>query len=401
MTDRLYYLDASCHQFDARVVGAFERDGRPAVVLDRTAFYPTSGGQPHDLGQLGGVAVLDVVDEEDVVHVLAAPLGAGARVSGEIDRRRRFDHMQQHTGQHVLSAAFDRLFDNSTLSFHMGAELCTIDLAREPVADEIDRAVEEANRVVFEDRAVSVRFASPDEADRLPLRKPPARGGRLRLIEVSDFDLSACGGTHVARTGAIGLIVVLGSERIRGGARVSFACGGRALAAFNLHRAAVTGVVRQLSVLPQELPAAVERMQADLRDLRKSAARLQEALGAHEAARLLAAAESESGVRIVSAALEGWDAGGLKAIASALTAQPGVVAVLVSLAPPHSVVIARSADMTIDAGQLLRELASALQGRGGGRPELAQGGGFAGPPEAILHRARALIARGLADPQRD
>jgi alanyl-tRNA synthetase len=299
--------------------------------------------------------------------------------------------MQQHTGQHVLTAAFDRLFDNATVSFHMGAELCTIDLAREPVGDEIDRAVEDANRVVFEDRPVSVRFVSDDEADRLPLRKPPVRSGRLRLIDVSDFDLSACGGTHVARTGAIGLIVALGSERIRGGARVSFVCGGRALAAFNLHRAAVTGVVRQLSVLPQELPAAVERMQTDLKDLRKSVARLQEALAGHEAARLLAACDSVSGVRLVSAVLEGWDAGGLKAVASALTAQPGVAVVLVSHALPHSVVTARSADVTIDAGRLLRELASAFQGRGGGRPELAQGGGFTGPPDEILHRARTMI----------
>ncbi len=169
-------------------------------MLDQSAFYPTTGGQPHDTGTLGGRRVVDVVDREAdgaVLHVLDAPLDVGAQVSGTVDWPRRLDHMQQHTGQHVLSAAFVRLFEIPTVSFHLGTELSTIDLAGTPGPEVIAQAEDEANRVVWQNRPVIVRFVSADEAARLPLRKEPVRGGTLRLVEVEDFDLSACGGTHV------------------------------------------------------------------------------------------------------------------------------------------------------------------------------------------------------------
>jgi alanyl-tRNA synthetase len=393
MTNRIYYTDPACTEFDAVVTGALEHDGRPAIVLDRTAFYPTSGGQPYDTGRLGDADVVEVLEDGDgaVVHVLSAALPQGARVAGRVDWQRRFDHMQQHTGQHVLSAAFDRLFGNRTTSFHMGGVVSTIDLAREVSVGEIDRAVGEANRVVFEDRPVSIRFVTEQEAARLPLRKEPVRAGALRLIEVQDFDLSACGGTHVARTGAIGLIVVLGFERFRGGLRVSFACGGRALAAFDADRKAVAGVVKQLSVLPGELPAAVERLQNEARDLRKTIGRLQEALAGHEADRLLASASSIGETRAIHAVLEEWDAAGLKSIASVAIARPDVTVVLVSAQRPCAVVVARSPGVGLDANRILRELAVRFHGRGGGKPELAQGGGFDAPAEEILAAARTLI----------
>ena len=366
------------------------------MVLDRTAFYPTSGGQPFDTGRLGGAQVVDVVDEDgEVVHVLDAPLTEGASVAGEIDRTRRFDHMQQHTGQHVLSASFDRLFDNRTLSFHLGSDVSTIDLARELSPAEIDRAVAEANRVVWEDRSVSIRFVSSDEAAELPLRKEPAREGTLRLIEVADFDLSACGGTHVARTGAIGVIAVLGSERLRGGARVTFVCGGRALRMFGVYRDAIAGTTRFLSVPPGELPSAVERVQGEARDLRRALSRLQESLAGHEAARLLLGAEEIAGIRVLVAAVDGWDAAGLKSIASAAVADGGVVTMLVSGATPASAVIARSQGVDVDAGKILRELLSRFGGRGGGKPELAQGGGLTGAAADVVSAARLLIERAL------
>ncbi len=288
MTERIYYTEPSCRAFEATVTRTGERDGRPLVTLDRTAFYPTSGGQPFDTGRLGSVDVVETIDEDDdIVHMVSAPVAPGVRVRGEIDWARRFDHMQQHTGQHVLSAAFDRLFENRTTSFHMGVEVSTIDLAREATSDELERAVAEANHVVWEDREVFVRFVSAGEAARLPLRKEPVREGTLRLVEISDFDLSACGGTHVSRTGAIGMIAVTQSERFRGGSRVTFACGSRALRVFRGYRDAVAGAVRVLSVLPHELPSAVERAQLDSKDLRKTVSRLQGELAGHEASRLL------------------------------------------------------------------------------------------------------------------
>ncbi|HEX5109495.1 MAG TPA: DHHA1 domain-containing protein [Vicinamibacterales bacterium] len=397
MTTRIYYTDPACTEFDAVVTRALEHDGRPAAALERTAFYPTSGGQPYDTGRLGDADVVDVLEDGDgvVVHVLSAALPEGTRVAGRVDWQRRFDHMQQHTGQHVLSAAFDRLFGNRTMSFHMGTTVSTIDLAREMASGEIDRAVAEANRVVFENRPVSIRFVSEEEAARLPLRKEPVRAGALRLIEVQDFDLSACGGTHVARTGAIGLIAVLGAERFRGGLRVSFVCGGRALAAFDAHRKALAGVVKQLSVLPDELPAAVGRLHGEARDLRKTIGRLQEALAGHEAERLLAGATAIRDTRAVHAVLEGWDAGGLKSIASAAITRPGVSVAFVSAPAPSAVVIARSPGVGVDANRILRELAAMFHGRGGGKPELAQGGGFDAPPEEILAAARKLLESAL------
>jgi alanyl-tRNA synthetase len=393
MTERIYYTEPSCRAFEATVTRTGERDGRPLVTLDRTAFYPTSGGQPFDTGRLGSVDVVETIDEDDdIVHVVSAPVASGARVRGEIDWARRFDHMQQHTGQHVLSAAFDRLFENRTTSFHMGAEVSTIDLAREATSDELERAVDEANHVVWEDREVSVRFVSAGEAARLPLRKEPVREGTLRLVEISDFDLSACGGTHVSRTGAIGLIAVTQSERFRGGSRMTFACGSRASRVFRGYRDAVAGAVRVLSVLPHELPSAVERAQLDSKDLRKTVSRLQGELAGHEASRLLEDAALVGDRRVVVQALEGWDAAGLKAIASSLVAQSGVVAVLVSAGNPVAVVVARSHDVALDSSKGLRMLLDRFGGRGGGRPELAQGAGLVGKIEDILTAAREAVS---------
>ena len=390
MTERIYYSDPLCRAFGARVERSFDHGGRHAVVLDRTAFYPSSGGQPYDTGWLDAVDVLETIDADgDVIHIVSSPIAAGTRVHGEVDWIRRGDHMQQHTGQHVLSAAFDRLFENRTTSFHMGDQLATIDLARELGPADVERAVDEANHIVWDDRPVSIRFVSDEEAERLPLRKESQRRGTLRLIEIEDFDLSACGGTHVARTGAIGTIAVLGTERFKGGMRVTFACGARALRALRLYRDAVTGSIRLLSVLPQELPAAIERLQGEARDLRKTVGRFQASLAAHEAARMLASADVVNGRRIVVEALEGWDAAGLKAIASALVERPSA-AVLFSTALPAAVVVACSAGC--DAAAVLRELTARFGGRGGGKADLAQGGGLTGSLEEMKAAARALLA---------
>ena len=398
MTSRIYYTDPYCRRFDAVVTRAFEHDGRPAVLLDRTAFYPTSGGQPFDVGHLrageaggaGEAGVVDVIDADDeVVHVLSRPLAAGAAVNGEIDWTRRFDHMQQHTGQHVLSAAFDRLFDNRTVSFHMGAELSTIDLAKEMTWEQIARAEDEANRVIWDNREVAIRFVSSEEASALPLRKEPARGGVLRLIDVHDFDLSACGGTHVARTGAIGAILVPASEKFKGGVRVTFVCGGRALHVFRTLRASVAGSVRALSVLPQELPGAIERMQAEGKDLRRTIKRVQESLAAQEGIRLAGEAGQAGGVVVET--LDGWDANGLKTIASETTSRTSAVVALFSTSPPIAAVIARSTDRALDASAVLRALTERFGGRGGGRADLAQGGGLSGSLSDIRAAARELL----------
>jgi alanyl-tRNA synthetase len=394
VTERLYYTDAYVKEFDAelRQLVALE-DGRRAAILDRTAFYPTSGGQPFDTGTLGGARVSDAIDSDDgtVFHVVEGNVEVGP-VRGRIDWERRFEHMQQHTGQHLLSAAFDRLLTARTVSFHLGSVTSTIDLARETLPSEIHRAELEANRVVWEDRPVSIRFVDPDEAAQLPLRKEPVREGRLRLVDVQDFDLSACGGTHVSRTGAIGAIVVSGWERFRGGTRVEFVCGNRALRSHQSLRDAVAASIKLLSVAPSELPSAIERVQTDARDLKQQVKDLHARLASFEADTLAARAEHLAQARVVLAALEGLDGGGLKAIAAAIVERPGHAAVLVSAPPPSAAVVARAADLTLNSAAILKALVAAHGGRGGGRAQLAQGGGLSGTTEDMLALARSLLS---------
>jgi alanyl-tRNA synthetase len=327
-----------------------------------------------------------------ITHVLDRPLKVGTGVHGAIDWPRRFDHMQQHTGQHVLSAALDRLLDNRTVSFHMGATESTIDVARELSPADLERGVDEANRIVWEDRPVRIRFASEDEARALPLRKESVRQGELRLIDVEDFDLSACGGTHVARAGAIGVIAIVHAERFKGGQRLTFVCGGRALRVLRAQRDAVAGAVRSLSVLPQDLPAAVEKVQAESKALRKQVSALQVALASQEAASLLAATPaSADGVHRIVKVYDGWDANGLKAIASSLVAQGRAAVALVSTSSPALVVVARSEGVALDASVVLGQLTARFGGRGGGKAGLAQAGGLDAPPPAIAEAVAVAI----------
>jgi alanyl-tRNA synthetase len=395
VTLRLYYTDSYSTTFTARVVESLEVEGRPAVVLDRTLFYPTSGGQPFDVGTLGGSHVVDVVDLEDgrIAHVVDSPVAVNADVNGTIDWTRRFDHMQQHTGQHVLSAAFDRTLAARTESFHLGAETCTIDLSIAVTPEQVLIAETEANRIVWEDRPVTIRMVSSSEARELTLRKEPARSGELRVIGVEDYDLSACGGTHVARTGAIGLIAVTGHERFKGGTRVEFVCGGRALARMRRDRDALAGCVRQLSVLPAGLPGAIERLQLQMKDRRAVEKSLQGRLARYVAEELAArAVRTPMGLTVVEV-LDGYDAAGLKGLAAALVERSNYVVVLFSATRPALVVTGAAGDSHADAGATLRALVAEFGGKGGGRRDLAQGGGLDGTAEALLAAAARLVGR--------
>jgi alanyl-tRNA synthetase len=392
MTERLYYRDPYLREFDATLLDTVSYEGQTALILDRTAFYPSSGGQPHDVGSFHDVRVLEVVDvdEAKILHVVdRAP--STTSLHGTIDWTRRFDHMQQHTGQHVLSAAFDRLLAARTESFHLGTEESTIDLAREVTPAEIARAEQEANRIVWEDRPVAIRFASADEAASLGLRKESKREGTLRLIEVEGFDLSACGGTHVARTGGIGMIVVSGTERFKGGSRVTFLCGGRALQGFRALRDVVGASVRVMSVVPGELPGAIERLQGEGKELRRQLKDVQLRLAVHEADALADAATLIGPFKFVGATLPGWDVNAIKTIASRVIERPTHVVVLLSEPAPASIVIARSADVALDSGSILKHVIAKHGGKGGGRAELAQGGGITAPAADVLQSVRDTL----------
>jgi alanyl-tRNA synthetase len=406
VTERLYYSDSYLIEFDATVTRVLKHEGRPAVVLDRTAFYPTSGGQPFDTGHLGTARVVDVVDTEngEILHVIEGELevssvSVGGReispVHGSIDWARRFEHMQQHTGQHVLSAACERVAGARTESFHLGSSSSTIDLNRTLSPTDIERAEDEANRIIWEDLPVAVRFATAEEAASLPLRKESLRTGTLRLIEVPNFDLSACGGTHVARTGAIGAVVVASSERFRGGTRVEFLCGARATRAYRTLRDTVAASVRLVSVLPTELPSGIERLQAEMKDARRALKDLQNRLATFEGASLADRSEVVGPCRAVVATVDGWDQSGLKSLAGAITTRPGHLAALFSATSPSAAVIARAPDVAIDCASTLKKLIERFGGKGGGRPDLAQGGGLQGDPEEMLRLTREIISTGV------
>jgi alanyl-tRNA synthetase len=409
MTDRLYYRDPRSREFDATILGVEERDGRTLVRLDRSSFYPTSGGQPFDTGTLGAHFVVDVFDQDDgeIAHAVeitsstgpvdpagpgapALQLAVGKTVHGSIDWTRRFDHMQQHTGQHVLSAAFDRMFGVVTVGFHLGARASTIDLARDMTPRDIAAAEDEANRIVWENRPVTIRFASAEEAARLPLRKEPIRDGTLRLIDVEGFDLSACGGTHVEGTGAIGIIAVAAWERFKGGLRLEFLSGGRTLGGFRLLRDTIAASVRLLSVPTSELPTSIERLQTDAKAQKREAAAFETELVRYRAADLAAAAEPTAQGRLVLRALDAG-ASQLKALASAVASRSGYIVVLVSTTRPPLVVVARSQDVALGSNELVAALTGTFGGRGGGKADLAQGGGLDAAPDAILEAARTAI----------
>jgi alanyl-tRNA synthetase len=383
---RLYYQDSLLTSFSGTVTeSGLLPDGRSYAVLDRTAFYPTSGGQPHDLGTLGGVRVLDVIDRDEdgsIVHVLERSLEPGQIVAGEIDAARRRDHIQQHTGQHVLSAAFVHVCNAPTVSFHLGVDTSTIDVSATLDAAAVAAGEDEANRIVWEDRAVIVRYATAEEAAALPLRKESKRTGTLRLVDIENWDLSACGGTHVSRTGSIGAILVTGWERYKGGTRVAFACGDRAVRHARALRDVVGAATRPLSIKPEELGDAVTRLQADAKEARLQVRTLGESLAAFEAERFVREATA-SGSGIVAQVVD-RDANGLKSLAQAI-ATLGPSAVLVSTSRPCLVVAARGgADTTFDASAVIKALIARFGGKGGGRSEMAQAGGIDVGPQVLL-----------------
>ena len=392
MTERLYYRDSFLREFDARVESCEQEGERWKVVLDRTAFYPTSGGQPHDLGKLNGVPVVEVAEGENekVVHYTSAAIPAGA-VHGQIDWPRRLDHMQQHTGQHLLSAAFIELFKFPTVSFHLGKEISTIDLeAPAIVPRHLEEAERRVNEIIFEDRVVAVQFGTAEELAEAEIRKKVEREGVLRAIEVVGFDRQACGGTHLERTGQAGLLLIRKLERRRDLCRVEFVCGYRALAAARGDFAALGQAASLLSCGLPDVPAVLAKMIEEKRGLHSAVKRLEERLAEQEAGALLAAgsAEQPSGVRIITRALEEAMPGYLGLIAGKLVGEAGVVALLASRGTGH-VVFAQSKGFQNDMGALLRETLKEFGGKGGGAKDFAQGS-MPDPAKADELLARAV-----------
>jgi alanyl-tRNA synthetase len=387
VTERLYYTDCYLREFRARVVD--RGDGGRRVYLDRTAFYPASGGQPFDLGTLGGVPVREVVDEDDrVAHLLEQPLGA-EEVPGVIDWTRRFDYMQQHTGQHLLSAVLEELYRFRTVSFHMSGEVSTIDIETASFTrEQASRAEERCAELVAQSLPVAVSFE--DATGDLGLRKPSGRSGVLRIVSIQGVDRSACGGTHVRSTAEIGPLLIRKMEKIRSAMRLEFVCGLRALRRARADYLLLTETGRALSASPENTPAFVAAQLEKIKTLEKSGARLAAELARREGRELYEAAPVlAGGFRRLTERGPIDDVRRVRA--QAFTAGNQAVFLAICEDPP-SVLLAASADSGIHAGDRLKAALAAVGGRGGGTATLGQGS-VASQEElpAVLERLRDVV----------
>jgi alanyl-tRNA synthetase len=390
LTDRLYYTDSFLHDFEARVASVTPAEGRTAVTLDRSAFYPASGGQIFDTGWIDvpdgpesrRLPVSEVAENEqtgEVVHYIeaeTASLKPGTIVHGKVDPERRRDHMQQHSGQHVLSAAFEKLYSFATVSFHMGDESCTIDLGTEAVtAKQLIAAERLANEVIAEDRPVEIRFATPDEARTMGVRKiPAAEREKLRLIDICEFDLNACGGTHVRSTGQIGSILLRKSEKVRQGTRVEFVCGMRAVATARHDFETLTEAAGLFSTHIWEVPQQIKKSQEESKTAQKTQHRLLEEVAELQAAQMLQAAEQRGAQKLIVQCFAERDLVFIKMLAQKLTKAGQCVALLACGGAQPSLVFGQTPGLGNDMGALMKRSVQALGTRGGGNRDMAQGG---------------------------
>lgn len=378
-TERLYFSDVTCATFRAAVTQRGTHAGHPAVVLDRTAFYPEGGGQPADRGTLDAIPVIDVQDVDGVIwHILAAPLPEGAGVvQGVIDWPRRWDHMQQHGGQHLLSAVLEELTGRATVSFHLGEQTCTIDCPGPPLDPATLTAVEErVNQIIVEARPIQARIVAPPELEQIPLRKAATVAGPVRVVSIQGVDHSACGGTHPWSTAGIGMLAVLGQTRRGTEIRLAFLAGGRVLGAFHRATALLDTMARRATVGPDELPAVLRRLEEGATEARKTTETLQHLVAGYEATRLVdeARRRTDTGTfPIVSSSAGDEIPIPPRALADAIVTRGGI-AIVTGSTPKPLILLAAPTAADLDAGALLRRVLQPLGGRGGGTATLAQGG---------------------------
>jgi alanyl-tRNA synthetase len=417
---RLYYSDPFLKTFFATVVSAREAAGPERgsvwqVSLDHSAFYPTSGGQPFDTGFLSTVSAagahvripVEQVEEDDagtVWHFVQQPLSAGTQIQGQVDWKRRFDHMQQHTGQHLLSAVFVRELQAPTVSFHLGEETSTIDLATPAIAHHsLERVERIANEIIGENRPVTISYASRAEAEAMlasgELRKLPDREGTIRVIDIADLDRNACGGTHVRATGQIGGLLIRRLEKVSRGVRIEFVCGLRAVRAARADAAILTEAAGLLSTGAPELPGLVKQMLADSKAATKERQRLREELATYQAAEIVKQTPLEDGIRLI---VNGWkdrDRDFVKFLASRAAAggSSTVAFFRAEDSDPARVFLARSPDLKFNCGSIMKEALASLGLRGGGSPDLAQGEVPAKDEPALRIAVTDAVRRAIAE----
>ena len=398
MTERLYYDDSYLTEFDAEVVRVELRNGRPIVALNRSAFYPTSGGQPYDTGTLNDARVTDVFVDADgeVWHEIDAPLDVGTQVHGKIDWARRWDHMQQHGGEHMIAGAVYNLTGGMTIGLHLGAEVSSIDVQFSDGSTHMDAELiaeieDYVNERIQMDAPIRCWFPDAEELAALPLRKAPTVKEHVRIVAMGDFEMVACGGTHPSSTGQIGLVKIVSAAPERGKLRLSFVCGMRAYRDYRQNYNCAWAAANLLSTRPEKLPELLESTLQRLKDTERELNRLRREHLLESVPELLGHAEALPGGGKLVCELADCDAAALKELASKLIEEEGVVALLgAKNGEKCNFVFARSVDLDLAMGKLLSEAAKPLGGKGGGRPDFAQGGG----PAEVLDAARSILMKG-------
>lgn len=390
-TKRLYFDNPYQTEFEAEVLGRMEYQGKPAVILDQTVFYPEGGGQPSDQGKLSDVAVQHVLEQDGkILHIVDQPV-PGTTVTGKIDWDRRFDHMQQHAGQHVLSQCFDKLLSGRTMSFHLGEQISTLEIAIDSLTDaDVDRVEACANQAVFQNREIKTYFVDGTELSQVPLRKPPQKQGRIRVVEVAGFDFSACGGTHPGRTGEIGLIKLLKRDKIRNNTRFEFVCGRRALWDYRSKHRILTDVSVKFSSGESDLPKAVDKFLLEHKDNLRALKKLRSQALQQEAQEI--AREMQEPVLIK--VFQDRPVQDVRQLALSLIQVPGRVVLFgVQVGSRVHVIMGRSEDLSLDMRDLIPVVSTLLNARGGGRPSLVEMAGD--KPEALksaLDEAKSRIS---------
>ncbi len=387
-TERLYYDDSYTTSFTARIIDRIDHEGVIAVALDRTYFYPTGGGQPNDTGMINDIPVLDVFSrDERVYHVLAEPI-EGDTVNAQVDWARRFDHMQQHTGQHILSQAFMQAADANTVGFHLSSDSLTVDLDKLNIDSYTLIDVEElANRIVWENHPITTTIIDPADAEKfgVRMRKMPEQmtTAGLRVVSIGEFDVTACGGTHVSGSGSVGIIKIMRADKKGDKLRIEFVCGGRALREFRERSAIVNRLAADLTCGYSEIPDTVGRLREDVQAVGRSLKAATQQLIGYEAQALIAETQPQGGRRVIARVFENRPIDEVRYLASALIATPGTIALLGASGEKAQLIFARSADLSNDMNGTLKLALQSFGGRGGGQPSMAQGGGVSASAEQI------------------
>ncbi len=392
-TERLYDDDPYLTEFRAEVIEILPYGDKYGIVLDRTAFYPAGGGQPWDTGYLNDEKVTEVIEKDGkLLHIVDNKL-LSTEVKGSVNWARRFDFMQQHTGQHILSACFEKLLNGSTDSFHMGKDIVSIEINIDNFSiDDAERIENMANDIIYSNLPVITRIVNGEEINSLPLRKMPKVTENIRIVEVKEIDYSPCGGTHVRATGEVGMIKIKSWEKCKGGIRFTFVCGNRALKDYGMYNSIIRTLSEKLSVRDSEIIEAIDKLLLDLRNTEKQLSAFTQELMRVEAENIIRECPVVSGIRLISKVFDNRSINDVKLLAQYLTKAPGTVALLACKNENAQVIFSRSEDVNMDMNTLFKAVLPIIDGKGGGNSKTAQGGGSkAEGLEEFMNNARNLI----------